>query len=484
MIHLRGGEASDVGKVRSVNQDRAVVFDNHLFAVADGMGGHRAGEVAAEIAINALGENFGPGLADPTTDALIAAVEAANARILDQADNDEELHGMGTTLTAVGLVQDGEQPLLAIVNVGDSRTYWMRNGELEQLTQDHSMVAEMVRAGQLTEDEARNHRQRSVLTRALGVEHGVKVDVLEVIPVEGQRYLLCSDGLTGEVHDDAIAAVLRRIADPKEAAAELVRLAVTKGGRDNVTVVVLDVVDDDEITMLASRGIDDAPLVEVLTADSAATVPIPETAAAAFAASIAAAAHLDDTPPSAIDTPATTIDPVVADEPVADEPSADPADDPTTVLEAVPPLGPNDAEEVVEPEIGRKNRSTRRSDAPKDPKELRSRMITWRVVVFLAALAAIAALAIWAVRRADDVAPKPTTTSVVLTVDTTTPAVGSGTTPPDTTPVAITVATTILSVVNGESPATASTTVAVASTADPFGPISNGPGPSTNQKGP
>ena len=164
---------------------------------------------------------------------------------------------MGTTLTAIGLVEspgaDGRgEELLAVINVGDSRTYWMRQGQLEQLTDDHSIVAELIRDGRLTPDEARNHRQRSVLTRALGVERDVAVDVIEVIPVVGNRFLACSDGLYSEVPDEIIGAILRRIADPDEAARELVRTAIERGGRDNVSVVVVDVIDDDHLAERAS----------------------------------------------------------------------------------------------------------------------------------------------------------------------------------------------------------------------------------------
>ena len=321
MIRLRSGWATDPGRVRSSNQDRVLVIDGRVFAVADGMGGHRGGEVAAQIVVDQLrhlapgadmvvsGGGVGAGTdhddddpdtavlemplfverspapepaIDPapltdagptnpsplttddtpplTTERLVDIVQRANLVVLTRASHDRDLHGMGTTLTAIALVAspgvDGRgETLLAVVNVGDSRTYWMRQGRLEQLTEDHSIVAELIRDGRLTPDEARNHRQRSVLTRALGVEPDVDVDVIEVIPVAGQRFLACSDGLYGEVPDEIIGAILRRLADPDEAARELVRTAIERGGRDNVSVVVVDVLDDDDLAARASAAV-------------------------------------------------------------------------------------------------------------------------------------------------------------------------------------------------------------------------------------
>lgn len=252
MTHLSAGSATDIGR-RQINQDRVLVADDgQLFAVADGMGGHRRGEVAAQIAVTHLARRM---VGDASLDALIAGVEGANREVFQASASDAELQGMGTTLTALALVHVDGEDRLAIANVGDSRTYLLRSGELEQLTEDHSLVAEMVREGHLTSEGARTHRQRSVLTKALGVEPSITPDVLEVLPSAGDRYLLCSDGLCGEVSDEQMAAVLRRLADPDEAARELVRLALVAGGSDNISVVVVDVLDDDGAAMRASAAI-------------------------------------------------------------------------------------------------------------------------------------------------------------------------------------------------------------------------------------
>jgi protein phosphatase len=248
---LRGGAATDVGRVRQKNEDNLLVAES-LFAVADGMGGHAAGEVASETAVNRLGAAYG---ADHTVEGLVQAIKDANRAVWRQAQDQAALRGMGTTLTAAALVeQDGEE-LLAIANVGDSRAYLLRDGELEQLTADHSVAEELRRDGRLTTEEAEVHPQRHVLTRVLGIDADVDVDVFPVIPYRGDRVLLASDGLTNEVRDDQIASVLRRLADPAEAARELVSMAKANGGNDNITVVVVDVVDDDDRARLASEAL-------------------------------------------------------------------------------------------------------------------------------------------------------------------------------------------------------------------------------------
>jgi PPM family protein phosphatase len=262
MIRLIGGHATDAGRVRSNNQDRIVAVDGRLYGVADGMGGHRGGEVAAEVVASGLA-NIPEATATEsalTTETVTNEIVALNELILDRANADEDLFGMGTTLTAIALANtttpNGTEQVVSVFNVGDSRTYLLRNGELQQLTDDHSVVADLIRAGKITAEEAKTHRQRSVVTRALGVDTIVEIDVLEVLPSPGMRYLMCSDGLTNEVPDEMIGSILRRLANPAEAARELVRMAVERGGRDNVTVVVVDVIDDtdtDHLALLASR---------------------------------------------------------------------------------------------------------------------------------------------------------------------------------------------------------------------------------------
>jgi PPM family protein phosphatase len=240
VTRFRVGSATDVGQVRSNNQDNLLVVDGELYAVADGMGGAQGGEVASALALSVLGDAVG----EPTTSALVEAVRSANAAVFERASGDPDLRGMGTTLTAIAPVETSDGDRIAVINVGDSRVYRTREGsDLEQLTEDHSLVASLVRQGRITAKEAENHPQRNILTRALGIDEAVAVDSWEVEPVAGDRYLLCSDGLFNEVDANKTAAVLRRFDDPTDAARELVRLANEGGGRDNITCVVVDVVE-------------------------------------------------------------------------------------------------------------------------------------------------------------------------------------------------------------------------------------------------
>lgn len=255
MTSLRWGAVTDVGRVRTNNEDSLLV-ESPLFAVADGVGGHAAGEVASAIAVATLKTVFG---AEPSRDGLADAVRRANEAIYDRAMEDPNLRGMGTTVTAVALVEEEGDDVLAVVNVGDSRAYRMRDGELEQITDDHSLVEEMVRAGRLSAEQAFTHPQRNIVTRALGLQADVEVDCFGITPFEGDRFVLASDGLTDEVPDPEIASILRRVTDPDEAARELVELAKANGGRDNVTVVIVDVVDDNGRAVKASEAIAAAP---------------------------------------------------------------------------------------------------------------------------------------------------------------------------------------------------------------------------------
>ena len=242
-VSLRAGASTSAGRVRRNNQDRFLIVDERLFIVADGMGGHVGGEVAAQLTVETLAR-LGPGEDMLRVDAVIAQVESANLGILTRARSEPDLRGMGTTLTGIAVVEgdDTTPALLLVLNVGDSRTYWLRGGDLEQLSEDHSVVGELQREGKLTAVDARTHKSRSVLTRALGVEPDVECDVLEIVPIVGDRFLICSDGLPTELTDQTIAATLRQLRDPQEAAAALVREAVDHGGRDNITVIVVDVV--------------------------------------------------------------------------------------------------------------------------------------------------------------------------------------------------------------------------------------------------
>ena len=232
---------TDVGRQRSANED--ALFEasgTPLFAVADGMGGARAGEVAAKAAVEALS-----GLKDSETvgeRALADAVKQANKRIYELSRGDESLAGMGTTMTTVA-VGDGE---IAIAHVGDSRLYRLRDGELERITHDHSLVDELVRAGRITQEQAEVHPQRSIITRALGPEPEVEVERMTYPARAGDVYLICSDGLTTMVPEDAVGAILRARSSLKQAAEELVRAANEAGGRDNVTVVLFKLGEEGE----------------------------------------------------------------------------------------------------------------------------------------------------------------------------------------------------------------------------------------------
>ncbi|HKY64952.1 MAG TPA: Stp1/IreP family PP2C-type Ser/Thr phosphatase [Acidimicrobiales bacterium] len=253
---LRWGGATHVGRVRSLNEDHYVARpDESLWVVADGMGGHNGGEIASELASTTVGEAF----VQHSIDGLIDAVEQANAAVYRAGADDPELTGMGTTVVALAVVDHDESEVLAIANVGDSRCYRFADGQLDQVTTDHSLVAEMVREGSLSPEEAAVHPQRNIVTRVLGVHDEVPVDVFAVDPYPGDRYVLCSDGLFNEVPERTIAGVLRSIDDPTETAEELVHLAVDGGGRDNITVVVVDVVDDDGRTAAASAALAGEP---------------------------------------------------------------------------------------------------------------------------------------------------------------------------------------------------------------------------------
>jgi PPM family protein phosphatase len=251
VIELRAAGVTDAGRVRTANQDRFLIVADRIYVVADGMGGHRGGEVAAQMTVEALGTNTD---SIQSTSDLVTRLEQTNQTVLDRSNEDPELRGMGTTVTALALFKpDAKNPVVSIINVGDSRTYRMRAGELEQLTEDHSVVAELMRTGRLSPEEARGHRQRSVLTRAIGVEPSLETDTLEVLVNQGDRFLLCSDGLYSEVADQRIAAVLRQLGDPQDASKELVRLALQNGGRDNITVLIIDALDDRDPSYVASK---------------------------------------------------------------------------------------------------------------------------------------------------------------------------------------------------------------------------------------
>jgi serine/threonine protein phosphatase PrpC len=340
-VVLRAGAATHVGRLRTINQDAyALLPDRDLFVVADGMGGHQGGEVASKLAIETLQVAY----REQTAEALSEAIAVANHRIRNEGDADPNLRGMGTTVVALALLPEDPDPddtgsddepieHLVIANVGDSRAYLYRDGGLVQLTEDHSVVADLVRDGRITAEEAEVHPQRNVVTRVLGVYETIDVDLWPVDPVTGDRLLLCSDGLFNEVGTDQITSVLRRLDDPSEAAAELVRLANEGGGRDNITVVVVDVVDDGGV------------------------------AEAASAALAGEASRLDSAP--------------------RDEKGDDLAGF-TTAMPAVAPEGLTD-EQLDSVRTHRPSRAERRAERKRTPRT----RFTWRVLVFLLLLVAI-----------------------------------------------------------------------------------------------
>ena len=254
MTSFTWGGATHTGQVRAMNQDNLVTADG-LFAVADGMGGHLGGEVASERAVQLLKDRAPAGL-----EALIDAVRAANLGVHTEAAGNPELRGMGTTLVAVVGTDDG----LGLINVGDSRIYLYRAGVLKQLSEDHSLVETMVRRGEITAEAALTHPQRNVVLRALGVDSEVDLDAWTLTPANGDRLVLCSDGLFNEVSGVQIAGILESNADPQAAADRLVEAANEGGGRDNITVVVVDVEAD-----AVSSPVEDR-LTQVLFADQAA----------------------------------------------------------------------------------------------------------------------------------------------------------------------------------------------------------------------
>ena len=264
MIQLRAGSATDVGLVRPSNEDRLLVA-SPLFAVADGMGGAAAGEVASSTAVQGLLDAFqAAGEATPQT--LIAAARSANRAVWEQAEANPEMRGMGTTLVALALVDGGR---LAAVNIGDSRLYLLRADDFRQVTSDHNLVAELVAEGRISKEEAEVHPRRNIMTRALGVDPEVDVDLFVEDPRPGDRYLLCSDGLPRELRDEHIASLLRRFADPQEAAKELVDEAKRRGGNDNITAVVVDIVDTDSAEAPASAHDDNEQQTAVVAATPA-----------------------------------------------------------------------------------------------------------------------------------------------------------------------------------------------------------------------
>lgn len=224
---------TDVGKVRANNQDAPIVSEKlRLYGVADGMGGHKGGEVASTSARDdLLRELEGK---TPSVAALSGAIEEVNCQIYHQQEHDDALTGMGTTLSVLWMSDN----FVYIGHVGDSRVYLLRDGEFKQMTLDHSLVEQLVREGVLTEEEAQNHPMRNIITRAIGTDESVEVDVVVEERRKGDLWLACSDGLHGLVDDRQMRDALRQYA-PEKAADVLLKAALDAGGRDNVTLVIV-----------------------------------------------------------------------------------------------------------------------------------------------------------------------------------------------------------------------------------------------------
>ncbi|MGH3154148.1 MAG: PP2C family protein-serine/threonine phosphatase [Streptosporangiaceae bacterium] len=239
MIRFCHGADSAIGQVRLVNEDSYLALPP-LYAVADGMGGHQAGDLASALAVGALAARAR--VSPLSVEAVLAALDEANQAIIRNGEADS----MGTTITGLASLETAGGSHLMVFNVGDSRVYRMAGGRLDQVTVDHSEVQELVLAGTLTRDQARTHPRRNIVTRALGSASALCPDHWLLPAIAGDRYLLCSDGLFNELPDDQILALLS-VGDPQQAAATLVAAADAAGGHDNITVVVVDIdVDDDE----------------------------------------------------------------------------------------------------------------------------------------------------------------------------------------------------------------------------------------------
>jgi protein phosphatase len=232
----RVAAVTDPGRTRRHNED-SYVIEPPLFAIADGMGGAQAGEVASRLATAALKESDANGGGEQRIADLI---QEANRRVYDRSSSDPNTSGMGTTIT-VALVEDDR---VAFGHVGDSRAYLIRDAQMEQLTEDHSLVNELLKTGKLSREEAETHPQRSVITRALGTDPDVDVDTFSVATESGDLFLLCSDGLTDMVSEDSILAVVERNRDDIDGALRaLVKAANRGGGQDNITVVAFEIAD-------------------------------------------------------------------------------------------------------------------------------------------------------------------------------------------------------------------------------------------------
>lgn len=234
---MKAYSVTHTGLVREQNEDTIRVVDgvHGLYILADGMGGHLAGEVASSMTADAL-EQMLNNDCEPSTERLREAIIQANATVYEKQLNDPEMKGMGTTLTVLW----ESDVFIYVGHVGDSRAYLYRDGMLRQMTEDHSLVGELVRAGAITEKKARTHPQRNVITQAVGTDEKVQPDVFRILKSKGDKWLLCSDGLTDMVEDQQILETIEQY-DAAQAAQQLLQLALESGGKDNVSVMLLEV---------------------------------------------------------------------------------------------------------------------------------------------------------------------------------------------------------------------------------------------------
>jgi protein phosphatase len=244
-MNINVGAKSDVGKMREDNQD-SYLADEPVFAVADGVGGHLGGDVASATAIRVIQEGTSDGARPDQLEELLHKV---NSAIWERSQSSPHLRGMGTTCTLV-LLENGSAHF---AHVGDSRAYLYRANELSQVTEDHNLVGKMLSEGRLSREEAAHHPQRNIITRALGLDPNVDVDLLTLEVVEGDRLVICSDGLSSMIEEELLADVLSREKDPQAAAEQLVEAANDAGGEDNITVVLIDI--GDESASTGSRSV-------------------------------------------------------------------------------------------------------------------------------------------------------------------------------------------------------------------------------------
>jgi protein phosphatase len=261
MIRATCGASTHVGQVRDGNEDNFVTIDG-LYFVADGMGGHSAGEVASEIAVRILQEVYTDPKVRVSSPGLLAdAISTANTAIFMEAMHDASKTGMGTTLTGLAVTNAPDNQIV-VANVGDSRTYMWRHGELRQVTKDHSHVQTLVDRGAITRAEARVHFQRNIVLRAMGIESWVDIDTFPMTVEDGDRFIMCSDGLVDEADDDEIETEIRLSTSVQDLADRLVDLANRNGGRDNITVIVVDFSVSDEVEDTSSEVIATPPVAE------------------------------------------------------------------------------------------------------------------------------------------------------------------------------------------------------------------------------